>query len=182
MSKKIKADLLDEKQIQKTLVRLAHEIIEKNSDLDNLAIIGIRTRGDIIAKRIHSIIKDISKVDVETGTLDVTFYRDDFKTNLGSPKVGPSEILFNIDKRNIILVDDVLYTGRTIRAAMDEIFSLGRPKKIQLAVLIDRGHRELPIKSNYVGKNYPTSFNEHIHVYLNETDDNESVKLMEYNE
>ena len=156
MSKKIKADLLDEKQIQKTLVRLAHEIIEKNSNLDYLAIIGIRTRGDIIAKRIHSIIKDISKVNVESGTLDVTFYRDDFKTNLGSPKVGPSEILFNVDKKNIILVDDVLYTGRTIRAAMDEIFSLGRPKKIQLAVLIDRGHRELPIKSNYVGKNYPT--------------------------
>ena len=182
MSKKIKADLLDEKQIQKTLVRLAHEIIEKNSNLDNLAIIGIRTRGDIIAKRIHSIIKDISKVNVESGTLDVTFYRDDFKTNLGSPKVGPSEILFNVDKKNIILVDDVLYTGRTIRAAMDEIFSLGRPKKIQLAVLIDRGHRELPIKSNYVGKNYPTSFNEHIHVYLNETDNDESVKLLEYDE
>lgn len=182
MSKKIKADLLDEKQIQKTLVRLAHEIIEKNSNLDNLAIIGIRTRGDIIAKRIHSIIKDISKVNIETGTLDVTFYRDDFKTNLGSPKVGPSEILFNVDKKNIILVDDVLYTGRTIRAAMDEIFSLGRPKKIQLAVLIDRGHRELPIKSNYVGKNYPTSFNEHIHVYLNETDNDESVKLLEYDE
>ena len=182
MSKKIKADLLDEKQIQKTLVRLAHEIIEKNSNLDNLAIIGIRTRGDIIAKRIHSIIKDISNVNIETGTLDVTFYRDDFKTNLGSPKVGPSEILFNVDKKNIILVDDVLYTGRTIRAAMDEIFSLGRPKKIQLAVLIDRGHRELPIKSNYVGKNYPTSFNEHIHVYLNETDNDESVKLLEYDE
>ena len=182
MSKKIKADLLDEKQIRKTLVRLAHEIIEKNSNLDNLAIIGIRTRGDIIAKRIHSIIKDISKVNVESGTLDVTFYRDDFKTNLGSPKVGPSEILFNVDKKNIILVDDVLYTGRTIRAAMDEIFSLGRPKKIQLAVLIDRGHRELPIKSNYVGKNYPTSFNEHIHVYLNETDNDESVKLLEYDE
>ena len=182
MSKKIKADLLDEKQIEKTLVRLAHEIIEKNSNLDNLAIIGIRTRGDIIAKRIHSVIKDISKVNVESGTLDVTFYRDDFKTNLGSPKVGPSEILFNVDKKNIILVDDVLYTGRTIRAAMDEIFSLGRPKKIQLAVLIDRGHRELPIKSNYVGKNYPTSFNEHIHVYLNETDNDESVKLLEYDE
>ena len=182
MSKKIKADLLDEKQIQKTLIRLSHEIIEKNSNLDNLAIIGIRTRGDIIAKRIHSIIKDISKVNVESGTLDVTFYRDDFKTNLGSPKVGPSEILFNVDKKNIILVDDVLYTGRTIRAAMDEIFSLGRPKKIQLAVLIDRGHRELPIKSNYVGKNYPTSFNEHIHVYLNETDNDESVKLLEYDE
>ena len=181
-SKKIKASLLDEKQIQKTLVRLAHEIIEKNPNLENLAIIGIRTRGDVIAKRIHSIIKDISKVNIEIGTLDVTFYRDDFKTNLGSPKVGPSNILFNVDKKNIILIDDVLYTGRTIRAAMDEIFSLGRPNRIQLGVLIDRGHRELPIKPNYIGKNYPTSFNEHIHVYLNETDNTEGVELMEYDE
>ena len=181
-NKKIKANLLDEKQIQKTLVRLSHEIIEKNSNLKNLAIIGIRTRGDVIAHRIHKIIKDISKVNLEIGTLDVTFYRDDFKTNLGSPKVGPSNILFNIDKKNIILIDDVLYTGRTIRAAMDEIFSLGRPNRIQLGVLIDRGHRELPIKPNYVGKNYPTSFNEHIHVYLNETDNTEAVELMEYDE
>ena len=181
-NKKIKANLLDEKQIQKTLVRLSHEIIEKNSNLKNLAIIGIRTRGDVIAHRIHKIIKDISKVNLEIGTLDVTFYRDDFKTNLGSPKVGPSNILFNIDKKNIILIDDVLYTGRTIRAAMDEIFSLGRPNRIQLAVLIDRGHRELPIIPNYIGKNYPTSFNEHIHVYLNETDNTEGVELMEYDE
>ena len=181
-NKKIKANLLDEKQIQKTLVRLSHEIIEKNSNLKNLAIIGIRTRGDVIAHRIHKIIKDISKVNLEIGTLDVTFYRDDFKTNLGSPKVGPSNILFNIDKKNIILIDDVLYTGRTIRAAMDEIFSLGRPNRIQLGVLIDRGHRELPITPNYIGKNYPTSFNEHIHVYLNETDNTEGVELMEYDE
>ena len=181
-NKKIKANLLDEKQIQKTLVRLSHEIIEKNSNLKNLAIIGIRTRGDVIAYRIHKIIKDISKVNLEIGTLDVTFYRDDFKTNLGTPKVGPSNILFNIDKKNIILIDDVLYTGRTVRAAMDEIFSLGRPNRIQLGVLIDRGHRELPIKPNYIGKNYPTSFNEHIHVYLNETDNTEGVELMEYDE
>ena len=181
-NKKIKANLLDEKQIQKTLVRLSHEIIEKNSNLKNLAIIGIRTRGDVIAHRIHKIIKDISKVNLEIGTLDVTFYRDDFKTNLGSPKVGPSNILFNIDKKNIILIDDVLYTGRTIRAAMDEIFSLGRPNRIQLGVLIDRGHRELPITPNYIGKNYPTSFNEHIHVYLNDTDNTEGVELMEYDE
>jgi len=181
-NKKIKANLLDEKQIQKTLVRLSHEIIEKNSNLKNLAIIGIRTRGDVIAHRIHKIIKDISKVNLEIGTLDVTFYRDDFKTNLGTPKVGPSNILFNIDKKNIILIDDVLYTGRTIRAAMDEIFSLGRPNRIQLGVLIDRGHRELPITPNYIGKNYPTSFNEHIHVYLNETDNTEGVELMEYDE
>ena len=181
-NKKNKANLLNKQQIQKTLIRLAHEIVEKNSNLDHLVIIGIRTRGDIIAKRIHSAIKDISKKDIDIGTLDVTFYRDDFKTNLGTPKVGPSEILCNIDKKNIILVDDVLYTGRTIRAAMDEIFSLGRPNKIQLVVLIDRGHRELPIKANYVGKNYPTSFNEHIHVYLNETDKEENVKLVEYND
>ncbi len=179
---KNKANLLDVEKINKTLVRLSHEIIEKNPNLKNLAIIGIRTRGDIIAKRLFSIIKDISQKQINIGTLDVTFYRDDFRTNLGSPKVGPSKILFDIDKKNIILIDDVLYTGRTIRAAMEEIFSLGRPNQIQLAVLIDRGHRELPIRANYVGKNYPTSFNEHIHVYLNEIDDEESVKLVEYNE
>ena len=176
------AILLDKNQIQKSLIRLAHEIIEKNSNLDNVSIIGIRTRGDIIAQRLHSIIKDIVNCDLDVGTLDVTFYRDDFETNLGTPKIGPSNILFDVNKKNIILIDDVLYTGRTIRAAMEEIFSLGRPNQIQLAVLIDRGHRELPIRANYVGKNYPTSFNEHIHVYLNEIDDEESVKLVEYNE
>jgi len=179
---KNKANLLNEDKIKRTLTRLAHEIIEKNSNFENLAIIGIRTRGDIIAKRLVSIIKNISKKEIKLGTLDVTFYRDDFRTNFGSPKVGPSKILFDIDKKNIILIDDVLYTGRTIRAAMEEIFSLGRPKRIQLGVLIDRGHRELPIKADYVGKNYPTSFNEHIHVYLNEVDNTESVELVEYNE
>ncbi len=178
---KNKANLLDADKIKRTLVRLGHEIIEKNPNLKDLAIIGIRTRGDIIAQRLFSIIKAISKEEVNIGTLDVTFYRDDFRTNLGTPKVGPSKILFDIDKKNIVLIDDVLYTGRTIRAAMDEIFSLGRPNKIQLGVLIDRGHRELPIKADYVGKNYPTSINEHIHVYLNEVDKNESVELVEYN-
>ena len=176
-NKKIKANLLDEKQIQKTLVRLSHEIIEKNSNLKNLAIIGIRTRGDVIAHRIHKIIKDISKVNLEIGTLDVTFYRDDFKTNLGSPKVGPSDILFNVDKKNVILIDDVLYTGRTIRAAMEEIFSLGRPEKIQLGVLIDRGHRELPIKADYVGKNIPTSESEKISVKIKDIDGVDRVDL-----
>ena len=177
-----KAVLLDKKQIGKTLIRLAHEIIEKNTNLDNLAIVGIRTRGDVIANRLCKIIKDIADVKLDLGSIDVTFYRDDFETNLGSPKVGPSNILFNINKKDVILIDDVLYTGRTIRAAMEEVFSLGRPDRIQLAVLIDRGHRELPIKANYVGKNYPTSFNEHIHVYLDEVDNQETVKLMEYNE
>lgn len=179
---KSKANLLDADKIRRTLVRLAHEIIEKNPNLEDLAVIGIRTRGDIIAKRLFSIIKDIFQKEVHIGTLDVTFYRDDFRTNLGTPKVGPSKILFDVDKKNIILIDDVLYTGRTIRAAMEEIFSLGRPNKIQLGVLIDRGHRELPIKADYVGKNYPTSFNEHIHVYLNEVDSNENVELVEYDE
>jgi pyrimidine operon attenuation protein/uracil phosphoribosyltransferase len=182
VNKKDKAILLDRKQINKTLIRLAHEIIEKNFNLDNVAIIGIRTRGDIIANRLYEIIKQITGSSLDLGSIDVTFYRDDFETNLGSPKIGPSNILFNINKKDVILIDDVLYTGRTIRAAMEEIFSLGRPDKIQLAVLIDRGHRELPIKANYVGKNYPTSFNEHVHVYLDEVDNEESVKLLEYNE
>ena len=179
---KNKAILLNADKINRTLVRLAHEIVEKNLNLDKLAIIGIRTRGDFIANRIALIIKEITKAEINKGTIDVTFYRDDFKTNLGSPKVGPSNILFNINSKNIILIDDVLYTGRTIRAAMEELFSLGRPNKVQLAVLIDRGHRELPIKADYVGKNYPTSFNEHIHVYLNEIDDNENVELVEYHD
>jgi pyrimidine operon attenuation protein/uracil phosphoribosyltransferase len=177
---KNKAILLNANKINRTLIRLAHEIVEKNSNLEELAIIGIRTRGDFIANRIALIIKEITNTEINKGTIDVTFYRDDFKTNLGTPKVGPSNILFNINSKNIILIDDVLYTGRTIRAAMEELFSMGRPNKVQLAVLIDRGHRELPIKADYVGKNYPTSFNEHIHVYLTEFDDKESVELVEY--
>ena len=110
----------------------------------------------------------------------MTFYRDDFKTNLGSPKVGPSNINFDVTGKNIILIDDVLYTGRTIRAAMDEVFAYGRPASIKLGVLVDRGHRELPIKADFVGKNYPTSFNEHIHVHLKEEDGEDSILLMEY--
>ena len=179
---KKKATLLDKTKINRTIIRLSHEIVEKNPNTENLAIIGIRTRGDIIAKRIFKNINEITGKKIDLGTLDVTFYRDDFKTNLGTPKVGPSKILFDIDKKNIILIDDVLYTGRTIRAAMEEIFSLGRPNKIQLAVLIDRGHRELPIKADYVGKNYPTSLNEHVHVYLKETDNTENVELVDYDE
>jgi pyrimidine operon attenuation protein/uracil phosphoribosyltransferase len=114
------------------------------------------------------------------GILDVTFYRDDFRTNLGSPKIEASNILFEVDGASVILIDDVLYTGRTIRAAMDEIFSYGRPNSIQLGVLVDRGHRELPIKADYVGKNYPTSINEHIHVHLKDVDNEDAVLLIEY--
>ena len=175
---KNKAILLNASKINRTLIRLAHEIIEKNSNLEELAIIGIRTRGDFIANRIALIIKEITKTEINKGTIDVTFYRDDFKTNLGTPKVGPSNILFDINLKNIILIDDVLYTGRTIRAAMEELFSMGRPNKVQLAVLIDRGHRELPIRADFVGKNIPTNAGEHVAVKLKESDADEGVFLL----
>ena len=180
--KKIKAYLQDENDLKRTLLRISHEIIEKNPNLDQLAIVGIRTRGDIIAQRISKSISEISNVEIDNGTLDVTFYRDDFRSNFGSPRVGPSDIKFDISDKNIILIDDVLYTGRTIRAAMDEIFSYGRPASIKLGVLVDRGHRELPIKTDFVGKNYPTSINEHIHVHIKEIDGKDEVLLMEYSE
>ena len=176
----IKAKLFGEKEIARTITRLAHEIIERNVKLETIAIIGIRTRGDFLAQRLHSQIEKISKLKIPIGTLDVSFYRDDFRTNLGSPKVGSSNILFEIEGKHIILIDDVLYTGRTIRAAMDEVFSYGRPASIQLGILIDRGHKELPIKADYVGKNSPTSLNEHIHVHVQEVDDEDAVLLMEY--
>jgi len=173
--------LLDKKAVSNMLLRLSHEIIEKNNNLDNLAIVGIRTRGDIIAKRIVKLIKDITKRDnIVSGTLDVTFYRDDFSSNWGSPKVGPSDITFDVNDFNIVLIDDVLFTGRTIKAAIEEIFSFGRPSSIQLGVLVDRGHRELPIKANYVGKNIPTSDNEHVHVYVEEVDNKEEICLIKY--
>ena len=178
--KKVKATLLSKNDFTRTVTRLVHEIIENNSDIENTAIVGIRTRGEFLANRIASQVNKLTNKKVDFGIVDVTFYRDDFKTNLGSPKVGPSKIEFDINEKNIILIDDVLYTGRTVRAAMDEIFSYGRPASIQLGVLVDRGHRELPLKANYVGKNYPTSFNEHIHVHLEEEDGEDSILLMEY--
>ena len=180
--KKIKAYLQDENDLKRTLMRISHEIIEKNPDLNQLAIVGIRTRGEIIAQRISDLISKITNVKIDNGTIDVTFYRDDFRTNFGSPQVGPSDIKFDVSDKNIILIDDVLYTGRTIRAAMDEIFSYGRPASIKLGVLVDRGHRELPIKTDFIGKNYPTSINEHIHVHIKEIDGKDEVLLMEYSE
>ena len=131
--------------------------MEKHASIENLALIGIRTRGEIIAKRIFKNIDSLYNEKIYFGTLDVTFYRDDFSSNLGSPKVGPSDITFDVNNKHIILVDDVLYTGRTIRAAIDALIDFGRPSTVQLAVLIDRGHRELPIRPDYVGKNIPTS-------------------------
>ena len=179
---KIKAKLLGKNEIQRSIVRIAYEIIEKNSNLERMVLIGIRTRGEYLAQRLHELIKKYAGISLPLGTLDVTFYRDDFRTNLGSPKVGASNILFEIAGKTVILIDDVLYTGRTIRAAMDEIFTYGRPSSIQLGVLVDRGHRELPIRADYVGKNYPTSLNEHIHVHLADVDDEDAVLLVEYND
>jgi pyrimidine operon attenuation protein/uracil phosphoribosyltransferase len=176
----IKARLSGKKEIERSLTRLAHEIIEKNDDPSEMAIVGIRTRGDFLAKRLHSQIEKLADIEIPIGTLDVTFHRDDFRTNLGSPKVGASHILFEVEGKNVILIDDVLYTGRTIRAAMDEIFTYGRPASIQLGILVDRGHKELPIRADYVGKNYPTSINEHIHVHVEEVDGEDAILLMEY--
>ena len=175
------SNLLNAKEFSNAVKRLSHEIIEGNGNLniDSLALIGIRSRGDIIADRVRKNIADISGEKLDIGYLDVTFHRDDFKTNLGTPKVGPSEIMFSVDKKNIILIDDVLYTGRTIRAAMDEIFSFGRPNSIKLLAFVDRGHRELPIKADYVGKNYPTSDNEQVYVHLKEIDGSDAVIIKE---
>ena len=177
---KIKTKLLDKDDIQRNLIRIAHEIIERNTTIDNLVLIGIRTRGDFLAHRIHDLINQNIGKKLPIGTLDVTFYRDDFRTNLGSPKIGASNILFDVEGKVVILIDDVLYTGRTIRSAMDEIFTYGRPKSIQLGVLVDRGHRELPIRPDYVGKNFPTSTNEHIYVHLKDVDGEDAILLVEY--
>ena len=173
-----KIKLLDKTNIKNLTKRLAHEIYEQNKDKSNLAIVGIRTRGDVLAKRIIDLIDQMYNLKVNSGTLDVTFYRDDFSKNWGSPKVGPSDITFDMNKANIVLIDDVLYSGRTVRAAIDELFSYGRPASIELCVFIDRGHRELPIRANFVGKNIPTANNEHVHVYVQDIDDFEEVTLI----
>ena len=177
--KKIKAYLQDENDLKRTLMRISHEIIEKNPDLNKLAIVGIRTRGEIIAQRITESINKITNLKIDNGTIDVTFYRDDFRSNFGSPQVGPSDIKFNIEEKNIILIDDVLYTGRTCRAALDALMDYGRPASVRLAVYIDRGHRELPIRPDFVGRNIPTAPNQSILVELNEVDGIDRVSIID---
>ncbi len=171
--------LLDADKIENIIKRLSCEIIEKNNNLKNICVIGIKSRGDIIANRIVEKILDIKGEKINSGYIDVTFYRDDFLSNLGSHKIGPSKVNIDMGKYHIILVDDVLYTGRTIKAAMDEIFSYGRPLSIQLVVLIDRGNRQLPIKANYIGKNIPSSNDEQVHVYVEGFDKKDEVFLVE---
>ncbi|MCK5032528.1 MAG: bifunctional pyr operon transcriptional regulator/uracil phosphoribosyltransferase PyrR [Calditrichia bacterium] len=179
MDFKFKAKLITSDDYKRIITRLAHEIIEKNRGIDDLVIIGLRTRGAFIADRILQKIKEIEGTDVPTGYLDVTLYRDDFRTRLKQPDVQVTNIPFQIDEKIIVLVDDVLFTGRTIRAALDALMDYGRPAKIMLAVLIDRGHRELPIKADFVGKNVPTSIGEEVRVKINEVDGEDCVNLVE---
>ena len=169
--------LLDEKKISRAITRIAHEIVEKNSGAETLVIIGILRRGADIAKRVAEEIKQIEGVEVPVGLLDINLYRDDVHSKLDQPIIQRTEILFDVVDRNVILVDDVLFTGRTIRAALDAIIDFGRPRTIQLAVLIDRGHRELPIRPDFVGKNIPTSKDDRVLVRLKERDEKEMVIL-----
>ena len=166
-------------EIERTLVRLVHEIIEKNNGADDLGLVGIRRRGVPLAQRLGQMISRIEKTPVPVGTLDITLYRDDLSTLGSKPVVQKTEIGFPIAGKNIILVDDVLYTGRTIRAALDALFREGRPKQVQLCVLIDRGHRELPIEAAFIGRKVQTSDREIIEVKLREVDDLEKVLLVE---
>jgi pyrimidine operon attenuation protein/uracil phosphoribosyltransferase len=170
--------VMDAAAIQRALVRIAHEILERNKGTLDLALVGIRSRGIHLAQRLRKAIQDIEDgAQVPFGVVDITLYRDDLDRRLQNPEVKGTDIPFAVEGHRILLVDDVLFTGRTIRAAMDAIIDFGRPKSIQLAVLVDRGHRELPIRADYVGKNLPTSRGEEVHVHLAEADGTDEVVI-----
>lgn len=173
-----KAVIMDEAAVSRAMTRIAHEILERNEGCENLAIVGIVTRGDLLAKQLVDRIKEIEGVDVPLGSLDISFYRDDFLTHF-SPEVHATHIPFDVDGKRIVLVDDILYTGRTIRCALDAIMDLGRPSRIELAVLVDRGHRELPICPDFVGKNVPSSHEENVRLYLKEVDGRTAVEIFD---
>ena len=176
--------LLDAQQVARTLSRIAHEIIERNDDLESVALVGIHTRGVPLAQRLRRLVEERSGVELELGQLDITFHRDDVHVRSGSaprrpqPIVRDTRLEFELEGRTVILVDDVLYTGRTIRAAIDALIEYGRPDRVQLAVLADRGHRELPIRPDYVGKNLPTARGDRVQVELNEIDEVDRVVLI----
>ncbi len=174
----VKSVCMDADDIERAVTRMAHQILEANKGADNLALVGIVTRGDLLAKRLVEKIEQIEGTKVPLGSLDISFYRDDFLTNF-APEIHATHIPFNIDGKDIVLVDDVLYTGRTIRAALDAVMDLGRPSVIQLAVLVDRGHRELPIRADYVGKNVPSSRDENVRLFLEEVDGVSAVEILE---
>ena len=171
-----KAIIMDENAVNRALTRIAHEILEKNEGCDNLALVGIVTRGDLLAKQLADCIEEIEGVRLPLGSLDISFYRDDYLTTI-APEIHATHVPFDVDGMRIVLVDDVLYTGRTIRAALDALMDLGRPSAIELAVLVDRGHRELPICPDFVGKNVPSSHDENVRLYLTEVDGRTSVEI-----
>ena len=174
----VKSVVMDAAEIDRSLTRIAHQILEANHGCDNIALVGIVTRGDLLAKRLASIIEGIEGKEVPLGSLDISFYRDDYLTIL-APEVHETRISFDVTGKDVILVDDVLYTGRTIRAALDALMDLGRPKTIQLAVLVDRGHRELPIRADYVGKNVPSAHDENVRMFLEEVDGITAVEILD---
>lgn len=173
-----KAIIMDATAINRAITRIAHEIVEKNEGIDNLVLVGIVTRGDLLAKKLVDEIERIEGVRVPLGSLDISFYRDDYLTTI-APEIHATNILFNVDSKRIVLVDDILYTGRTIRAALDAVMDLGRPSRIELAVLVDRGHRELPICPDFVGKNVPSSSDENVRLYLQEVDGRTTVEIFD---
>ncbi|MFC4637607.1 bifunctional pyr operon transcriptional regulator/uracil phosphoribosyltransferase PyrR [Deinococcus hohokamensis] len=172
-----KATILSADEVRRAMTRIAHEIIERNKGAENLAIIGIHTRGIPLAARLAAKLGELEGVEIPTGMLDITLYRDDLSEVAHQPIIRETQVPFDLGQRRVILVDDVLYTGRTVRAALDALIDLGRPAGIQLAVLVDRGHRELPIRADYVGKNLPTAATEVVKVKLQETDGVDSVEL-----
>ena len=176
---KIKTKVVDTESLDRILTRISHEILEKNKGSKDIILMGMRTRGEFLARRIQNKLKIFDGADLPLGVLDVTLYRDDFRMRIKQPEVSVSDITFDINEKHIILVDDVLYTGRTVRSAMNAIMDLGRPASIQLCILVDRGHRELPIRADYAGKNIPTSMNEEIKVRLKEVDGEDAIYLIE---
>ena len=170
--------IIDPAGFQRTVARLAHEVIENNKGAETIAVVGIRTRGEYLARRIVGKIAEIEKRKVDLGFLDITLYRDDLRGKLKQPELKGTRIDFDVTGKNVILVDDVLFTGRTIRAALDELMDLGRPATIQLLVLVDRGHRELPIKADFVGKNVPTSEGQNVQVRMSEIDGDDGVVVV----
>lgn len=178
MAYQVKAEVMDARAIDRALTRIAHEILEANKGAERLALAGIVTRGAVIARRLAERIETIEGAAVPVGSIDISFYRDDVATRL-NPEVHRTDIPFTVDGRCVVLVDDVLYTGRTIRAAMDALMDYGRPASVQLAVLVDRGHRELPIRADYVGKNVPTARRERVKVAMVELDDRDAATIYE---
>lgn len=175
----VKAKIVDEDGLSRIITRMAHEILEKNKGSQNLVLMGMKTRGEFLARRIFESIKEIEKIELPLGVLDITLYRDDFRTRLKQPEVSVSNITFDINDKDVIIIDDVLYTGRTVRSTLNALMDFGRPRSIQLCVLVDRGHRELPIRADYIGKNIPTSNQEEIKVRMIEIDGEDAIYLME---